>query len=230
MNKNGTETERKLHNILIKRRLTTSVLCTRVVITSGAWTPRIFSTLFPKSSSRLPMSSLASHSVLVRNPCYDATESDKEVCHAVFAADSLGFSPEWFSRIGGELYLAGLNTAMMPLPELATDVKVVDEAITKMKQCAAEMINVVDGKSMEVLRESLVHSPSSPAYWLLDTNKSPVLPSCINQWSSPCLPCARRKAWGWNQDSRGKSRRSLHSSWSRCLGYFTSSRNWICHG
>jgi hypothetical protein len=99
---------------------------------------------------------LAGHSLLVRNPFYDAAESDKEVSHAVFATDSLGFSPEWFSRVGGELYLAGLNTTMTPLPETATEVKASTEAIEKLKQCAAEMIGAVDGKPIEVLRESLV--------------------------------------------------------------------------
>jgi hypothetical protein len=74
----------------------------------------------------------------------------------VFATDNLGFSPEWFSRVGGELYLAGLNTTMTPLPETATEVKASGEAIEKLKQCAAEMIGAVDGKPMEVLRQSLV--------------------------------------------------------------------------
>ena len=45
---------------------------------------------------------------------------------------------------------------MMPLPETATQLKVQDEAMEKMKQCAAEMVGAVDGKPLEVLRESLV--------------------------------------------------------------------------
>lgn len=146
ISENGTETE---------------LPCTRLLITSGAWTPRVFSTLFPRSTARVPISSLAGHSLIVRNPFHQQAESDKEVCHAVFATDSLGFSPEWFSRVGGELYLAGLNTTMMPLPETATEVKAVDEAIEQMKQCAAEMIGAVDGKPMEVLRESLCFRPVS---------------------------------------------------------------------
>lgn len=85
-----------------------------------------------------------------------------EACHAIFATDSLGFSPEWFSRIGGELYLAGLNTTMMALPESPTNMKPSDEAVGKMKQCAAEMLGVVEGKPLEVLRESLVWRTPDP--------------------------------------------------------------------
>lgn len=107
------------------------------------------------------MSSLAGHSLLVRNPFHNPDESDKEACHAVFATDSLGFSPEWFSRVGGELYLAGLNTTMMALPESPIDMKPSEEAVEKMKQCAAEMLGVVEGKPLEVLRESLCFRPVS---------------------------------------------------------------------
>lgn len=92
----------------------------------------------------------------MRNPCYNFDEEDKETCHAVFATDTLGFSPEWFSRIGGELYLAGLNSTMIPLPDLATDVQVVPSAMDQMKKCAAEMIGAVDGSPVEFTREALV--------------------------------------------------------------------------
>lgn len=54
------------------------------------------------------------------------------------------------------MYLAGLNTTMIPLPELATDVKPNPAAMEQMKQCAAEMIGAVDGVPMEVKREALV--------------------------------------------------------------------------
>ncbi|KAF1959648.1 FAD dependent oxidoreductase-like protein superfamily [Byssothecium circinans] len=133
--------------------------CARLVITSGAWTPRVFSTLFPKSRTRIPIAHLAGHSLLIQNQHYNREEEDKEVCHAVFATDTLGFSPEWFSRIGGELYLAGLNTTRIPLPEVATGAKVDCKAIEQMKQCAAEMIGAVEGKPMEIKREALCFRP-----------------------------------------------------------------------
>lgn len=81
---------------------------------------------------------------------------DKEICHAVFATDTMGFSPEWFARIGGELYLAGLNSTSIPLPEVATDVRANERAIDQLKQCAKAMMLNVPGKDFEVLREGLV--------------------------------------------------------------------------
>ncbi|PVI06210.1 FAD dependent oxidoreductase-like protein superfamily [Periconia macrospinosa] len=133
--------------------------CKRLVICSGAWSPKVFSSLFPKSKTRIPVFHLAGHSLLVKNQFYKVEEKDSEVCHAVFATDTLGFSPEWFSRIGGELYLAGLNSTAIPLPDAEESVKVDPKAIEQMKQCAAEMLGAVDGKPMEVKREALCFRP-----------------------------------------------------------------------
>jgi len=130
------------------------VPCARLVLTAGVWTPRLFSTLFPSSPTRIPISQLAGHSLLLRNHFH--TPSDEEICHAVFATDTLGFSPEYFSRAGGEVYLAGLNSTMIQLPETASDVKVIPEAIEQLKDCASRMMGTLEGREIEVLRESLV--------------------------------------------------------------------------
>lgn len=129
------------------------VPCTRLIITSGAWSPHIFSTLF-QSKTRIPIAHLAGHSLLLKNPFF--REDVEEECHAVFAADNLGFSPEWFSRAGGEVYLAGLNTTMIPLPETASDAQPNEKAMKQLRDCALEMMGSVDGRDVEVMRESLV--------------------------------------------------------------------------
>ncbi|KAK7191265.1 FAD dependent oxidoreductase superfamily [Paraphaeosphaeria sporulosa] len=159
ISQSGTETECMYRAPLDWHMLIGTVSCTRLVITSGAWSPRVFSTLFPKSTTRIPISSLAGHSLLVRNHHHSPENADTEVCHALFATDDVGFSPELFSRVGGELYLAGLNSTTIPLPEQSSDVKVKLDAIEKMKKCAAGMIAAVDGKDMEVLREALCFRP-----------------------------------------------------------------------
>lgn len=75
----------------------------------------------------------------------------------MFATDTLGFSPEWFSRIGGELYLAGLNSTSIPLPDLATDVVPSEKAIGQLKSCAkVMMMDNGAGTEIEVLRQGLV--------------------------------------------------------------------------
>lgn len=66
------------------------VPCKHLVISAGPWSPRVFDTLFPKSKTRVPVSYLAGHSLLLKNPSYKEEEEDKEVCHAVFATDTLG--------------------------------------------------------------------------------------------------------------------------------------------
>jgi hypothetical protein len=97
--------------------------------------------------------------LLVRNPHFKPDEEDEELCHAVFATDTLGFSPEWFARTSGELYLAGLNSTTIPLPDVATEVKASKESIDQLKACARAMMVGVPGKDFEVLREGLVCPP-----------------------------------------------------------------------
>lgn len=41
-------------------------------------------------------------------------------CHAVFTSDRSGYSPEIFSRLTGDVWLGGLNSATIPLPALPT--------------------------------------------------------------------------------------------------------------
>ncbi|KAI1632349.1 nucleotide-binding domain-containing protein [Biscogniauxia mediterranea] len=71
--------------------------CTALVLAAGAWTPSVFSELFPASPLRLPISSLAGHSLVVENNKYKGwtTNSpsplsppaqERSRCHAVFLA------------------------------------------------------------------------------------------------------------------------------------------------
>jgi hypothetical protein len=92
----------------------------------------------------------------VRNPHFKPDNVDEELCHAVFATDTLGFSPEFFARTGGELYLAGLNSTSIPLPDVATDVRPSKQSIDQLKACARAMMVGVPGREFEVLREGLV--------------------------------------------------------------------------
>ena len=73
--------------------------CQRLLVAAGAWTPKAMETLLP-GSKKLPITSLAGHSLVVRSPRWK-TEHEEKGCHAVFATDMEGFSPEVFSRIGG---------------------------------------------------------------------------------------------------------------------------------
>lgn len=85
-------------------------------------------------------------------------------CHALYATSKTGFSPEIFSRIGGQLYIAGLNTDGIPLPKLATEKSVSREAINELKKVAAKLLGPEGGAvdDLEVVREGLCFRPVTP--------------------------------------------------------------------
>ena len=100
-----TDTHSSLSSIRIlntETKTETDIPCAKIVIAAGAWSPQVFSTLFPTSKTKIPISSLAGHSLVVRSPRW-GKEFEEGGCHAVFASDEEGWAPELFSRIGGEI-------------------------------------------------------------------------------------------------------------------------------
>lgn len=134
--------------------------CSRLIITAGAWTPKVFADLFPKSSTKIPVTSLAGHSLVVRSPRWSAEHEDTG-CHAVFSTDVGGFSPEIFSRVGGEIYVAGLNSSSLPLPESGSVARVDDKSMQQLKTVARKMLGLPEGEEddLEVVREGLCFRP-----------------------------------------------------------------------
>ncbi len=141
----------------------TDIPCSRLVITAGAWTPRVFSTLFPSSKTKIPLSSLAGHSLVVKSPRWTTSHEEKG-CHAVFTTDPSGYSPEVFSRVGGEIWLGGLNSSTISLPNLATETQIQNEAIEQLRQTSKRLLGVPDGaeEDLEVVREGLCFRPVTP--------------------------------------------------------------------
>lgn len=83
-------------------------------------------------------------------------EQEGRGCHAVFTADEEGYSPEIFSRMGEEIYIAGLNDADIPLPKLATESRVDEGEIGKLKKTARRLLGEGD---LEVVRKGLCFRP-----------------------------------------------------------------------
>lgn len=137
----------------------TDIPCTRLVIAAGAWSGQVFSNLFPQSKLKLPISSLAGHSLVVRSPRW-LSSHEEGGCHAVFTTDAAGYSPEVFSRIGGEIYIAGLNSSSIPLPKLANESQIDEESIETLKTTATRLLGV-PGKEddLEVIRTGLCFRP-----------------------------------------------------------------------
>ncbi|KDQ52356.1 hypothetical protein JAAARDRAFT_138757 [Jaapia argillacea MUCL 33604] len=129
--------------------------CDSLLIACGAWTTLVYDTLFPKATRTPKIISLAGHSVVMKSDKW-ATPADEEGgCHAVFTTHPLGFSPEIFSRIGGEIWLGGLNSSTIPVPELATGVEIDEKSIKDLVQVGKELC----GDDVEVMREGLCHRP-----------------------------------------------------------------------
>ncbi|KAM3421004.1 hypothetical protein BST61_g1430 [Cercospora zeina] len=131
-----------------------SIPYTQLLITAGAWTSKVFSELYPDSSIRIPISQLAGYSLVVRSPRWTAKQ-DATGCHAVFASACGAWSPEIFSRMGEEIYIAGLNDPGLPLPDLPTDAKLDSKAIEEVKRVTEDMI----GDEFDVIREGLCFRP-----------------------------------------------------------------------
>ncbi|KAH9064111.1 hypothetical protein EDB87DRAFT_1575012 [Lactarius vividus] len=68
-------------------------------------------------------------------------------CHPIFTTDDdARFSPEIFSRAGGDIYLAGLNTTAVPVPDLASEVQLDPASIEVLMRTARKLLgdNEVD--------------------------------------------------------------------------------------
>ena len=150
--------------------------CSRLVLAAGAWTPRVFETLFPNSKIDIPVSSLAGHSLLLRSQHWPPVQSStlsadldnvsKETaghpppCHALFTSENLSsstsYAPELFSRLpSGHIYIAGLN-GKYPLPSLPTERQIDPTAIDILKATSERLL----GKGQfTVEREALCWRP-----------------------------------------------------------------------
>ena len=137
--------------------------CTRLLITAGAWTPSVFGTLFPASTLEIPVSQLAGHSVVVKSPRW-TKEHESKGCHAIFTTMQSGFSPEIFSRIGEEIYVAGLNDPSLPLPDVATDAKIDQASVDELKTVSQRLLGQggMDVSDLEVVKEGLCFRPVTP--------------------------------------------------------------------
>lgn len=134
----------------------TEIPATRLLLSAGAWTPQVFASLFENASVSIPVGSLAGHSLVVRAAPGVAGGGGDDGCHAVYANIG-GLAPELYSRPDGVVYLAGVNSAEMPLPSLATGAEPVGEDLDTLKGIAKQLVRS-DG-DLEVVRTGLCFRP-----------------------------------------------------------------------
>ncbi|KAJ3481370.1 hypothetical protein NLI96_g7700 [Meripilus lineatus] len=96
------------------------------------------------------------------------------ICQAIFTSDKAGFSPEIFSRLGGEIWLGGLNSSTIPLPHLPPSMSsnasgnspTTHASISTASANAIQTLTSVGmkllGPGSEVLRSGLCFRPVAP--------------------------------------------------------------------
>ncbi|KAM0661862.1 hypothetical protein ACHAPH_001987 [Verticillium nonalfalfae] len=131
----------------------TDVPCAQILIAAGAWTPRVFATLFPLSTTSIPIGSLSGHSLVLRPPA----PRRPDACHAVYSTAADGWSPELFSRLGGTFYVAGVNSTAEPLPALPSEAPIRPDNIAALRSAAAQLVE--RGDELEVVREGHCFRP-----------------------------------------------------------------------
>ncbi|KAK4242007.1 FAD dependent oxidoreductase [Achaetomium macrosporum] len=139
----------------------TTLDCRRLIITAGSWTGQVFQTLFPKSTLQLPIKSLAGHSLVLKSPRWHAG-LETNGCHAIFTTHQGSFCPEMFSRIGGHIYFAGLNSSTLPLPDAAAGKATpYSESLAQLREAAKEILGSGPGAEddLEIVRAGLCFRP-----------------------------------------------------------------------
>lgn len=152
-------------------KLTSNIPCANLVFAAGVWTPRVFASLFPECEVPVPVLGLAGYSLVLRSPRHTSThEGDRYGgnSHAVFTSNpfSAGFSPDIFSRPGGEIYISGLNVPELHPPNVATDTRQMmeKEMSAELKRAAVGLMGkpgkqTENEDDLEVEREGLCFRP-----------------------------------------------------------------------
>lgn len=174
------------------------VPCRRLVIAAGAWTPSVFRSLFPHSKIKLPITSLAGHSLLLRSPYWPSKEpqtksstaavpgiAESPPCHAIFTTDPSGYSPEIFSRSPGHIYVAGLNSSTYPLPDIATDRLISSDSIATLRKTAERLL----GEELIVEREGVCWRP-------ITRRGVPIVTNLGTSGENGVIVAAGHGAWG----------------------------------
>ncbi|KAK2609161.1 hypothetical protein QQS21_002243 [Conoideocrella luteorostrata] len=132
----------------------TEIPATRLLLSAGAWTPIVFKSLFKDSTFDIPISSLAGHSLVVKKP-----EDAKSTNYLIFSSFPDGPSLEFGTRPSGVVYFTGVNSALIPLPPLVAERKIIPESIEQLKGLAKEVLTLNEGQELEVVRTGLCFRP-----------------------------------------------------------------------
>lgn len=136
--------------------------CSGVLISAGSWSGKVFKKLFPTSSLNLGIGQLAGHSLVIKSEHW-SEQHENDGCHAVFTTEQSGFSPEIISRIGGEIYIAGLNDPNLQVPDLPQEATVDEKSIRELEKVTRKLIAKDGGDSsdLKIVRKGLCFRPTT---------------------------------------------------------------------
>ncbi|PON21408.1 hypothetical protein TGAM01_v209709 [Trichoderma gamsii] len=151
-----TDINGKLSGVVIKNTETseeTLIPAIKVLLAAGSWTPQVFNTLFKdRFSIDIPIGGLGGHSLVLKAP------SKVTTCHSVYTTMD-AHSPEIYSRPNGEIYVAGVNSPGLAVPEPALKAATMSQPLEKLKDIARRLIVTPSGEDLEIVREGLCFRP-----------------------------------------------------------------------
>ena len=87
-----------------------------------------------------------------------------DACHAIFTSDRAGYSPEIFSRLSGDIWLGGLNSAAIPLPVLPTMATPDPEAVKTLLATAEAVLGHVAPSPSSASSSQAAPAKDDPAH------------------------------------------------------------------
>ncbi|KAK1142356.1 hypothetical protein N8T08_007908 [Aspergillus melleus] len=163
----------------------TAITCTNLIVCACPWTPQAFHDLFTSSQRDIPVSSLAGYSLVLCSPRYTLEHEQKlhgGRSHAIFAESPAGISPEVFSRQGGEIYIAGLNSPRTKLPARAED------SLDLMKRKDLDKLQAISVQLMGKFTDSAVESSEEiPNVNDLEVIREGLCFRPVSKWGTPII-------------------------------------------
>lgn len=146
-----------------KLGIETDLPCTRIIIAAGVWSESVFRGLFPHSTLEMAVGSLAGLSLVLRSPRWKGAEGDE--CHAIYTTHGEWFAPEIYARLGGEIFIGGVNSSELPVPEVPGKVVVSGGGIDRLKKTTKALLGSTgadgsaDDSDLQVVRQALCYRP-----------------------------------------------------------------------
>ena len=148
-----------------------TVPCDNLIVTSGPWTSSVLRSLLPDEppASFPAIGSLSGASIVIRSKRWQPQEADTSQLNALFLSKPIeDFRPEAFSRVGGDIYLAGVNGGSITPPSPSTYSLPPPDSVDRLLKVAKFLCDSgpnktdANGTDFEVVSRGLCFRPTTP--------------------------------------------------------------------